>query len=96
MHGLRMRPSRASVPAPVAGTQSKHLREAGPRVLQKLGPTPSRSPLQPPGWVRYQNSLEPRLQIRCKELARKRSAWELGTLTRSARRGTEPLPLPGC
>lgn len=96
MHGLRMRPSRASVPAPVAGTQSKHLREVGPRVLQRLGPTPSRSPLQPPGWVRYQNSLKPRLQICCKELARTRSAWELGALTRSVRRGTEPWPLPGC
>lgn len=82
MHGLRMRPSRASVPAPGAGTQSKHLHEARPH------PFPLAA--APPGWVRYQNSLESRLQIRCKELARTRSAWELGTLTRSARRDTEP------
>lgn len=74
------------------GTQSKHLREAGPRILQRLGPTPSRSPLQPPGWVRYQNTLEPRLQTRGKELARTRSAWESGIQPRSARLGAEPLP----
>lgn len=78
MHGLGMRPSRASVPVPAARTRSKHLREASPIVLQRLGPTPSRSPRQSPGWVRYQNTLEPRLQTRCKELARTQSAWESG------------------
>lgn len=46
MHGLRMRPSRASVPAPVADTQSKHLREARPHpfplaaAASWLGPLP--------------------------------------------------------
>lgn len=45
MYGLGMRPGRASLPRlqhPASSTQSEHLREAGPGVLQKLGPTPSR------------------------------------------------------
>lgn len=77
MYGLGMRPGRASLPRlqhPASSTRSEHLREAGPGVLQKLGPTPSRSPLQQPDRVRSQNKLKPRLQTRCKEVARTRSA----------------------
>lgn len=37
-----------------------------------------------------------RLQTCCKELARTRSAWESGTLTRSASLGAVPWPLPCC
>lgn len=51
MHGLGMRPGRASLPGlqhQASSTQSEHLPEAGPSVLQKLGPTPSRSLLPQP------------------------------------------------
>lgn len=69
MHGLGMRPGRASLPGlqhPARITQSEHLREAEPSVLQKLGPTPSRSLLPQPDRVRSQNILKPRLQTRCR------------------------------
>lgn len=101
MHGSGMRPGCASLPRlqhPASSTQREHLRDAEPRVLQKLGPTPSCSLLLPPqpDRVRSQNTLKPRLQTRFfffeEEVARTQSsAWESGTLARrSSRWGAEP------